>query len=675
VSVIDKVLRPESASVRQQGTSAVRERREWSLALRRLYVAGLVALALQLTALAIWSQFEASRLGLSVDYSLYAQGWYLLAHGVFNPYTSVMQRYLWQDHSAFLFWLLSPLWYVWPHPATLLWLQDLAIVAAETVGWRWMCEHLDQREDRLGRRSVVVISLFGLVTYLSNPWIVWSLSNDFHFEIIGVLFLVLAARDFYASRTRAWLWVALALGTSNLAATFLVGLALGLVVASRHRWREAGALLGVGLGWSIFTDVIGGARGSAFTGYAYLLSRHTSESHVSVATIALAALEHPLTALAQVTHHGWAIWADVSSSGLIGVLSPWAIGVPLISMTESALNASPLYIAPNLGFQNIPGFIFLPVGSVFVLAALTSAARRSRRPRGARRSVAALTAVLVVLSVGWALVWFPKTAQQWITVPASAATQLRAVETSIPASSEVIVSQGVIGEFAQRSYVYPVYGYPTFPVQSSDVWFVITPGVGIEPQGANDAMRTVRAAASLVGATLVSHRDRVWVVHWPDAPLGVVSLASSATVPAAIALGPAGRSVTSGLPSSWHVSTTGQAGYVVDHDYFAAPSPGRYVASVSARSRGPLEVEAWDVTTNALLGRLQTVETGGLATTRLTVTIARVPGEHLFAGVIPWYSPPPLFSGGDQIEVRVFAPSNVRASVYNVAFSLVPPVR
>lgn len=77
--------------------------------------------------------------------------------------------------------------------------------------------------------------------------------------------------------------------------------------------------------------------------------------------------------------------------------------------------------------------------------------------------------------------------------------QLQRVMGEIPPSAEVIASQGVIGRFAGRRYVYPVLSAnQVFPIRATTVIFVLAPDEGIE-----------LAPPASTGAAAVMVRDRL----------------------------------------------------------------------------------------------------------------------------------------------------------------------
>ena len=99
-------------------------------------------------------------------------------------------------------------------------------------------------------------------------------------------------------------------------------------------------------------------------------------------------------------------------------------------------------------------------------------------------------------------------ASQWLRVPAGAAATLSRIEPLIPGSAEVIVSQGVVGRFADRTDVRILLGPGYQPVSRKDVWFVVLPTYGVETQSTGSAMATVAELAGPLHATDGHPRQR-----------------------------------------------------------------------------------------------------------------------------------------------------------------------
>ncbi|MEP7023862.1 MAG: hypothetical protein ABJB47_08645 [Actinomycetota bacterium] len=238
-------------------------------------------------------------------------------------------------------------------------------------------------------------------------------------------------------------------------------------------------------------------------------------------------------------------------------------------------------------FQSLPVYVLLPVGTVAALAWLG---------RRHRRAALLLAAALAAQAIGWAVVWGPRTAGQWVRVPSATAATLASVQTRIPASAEVIASQGVVGRFSGRTAVHELVGPGTTPIDRAEVWFVVTPSAGTELQSTASAMALIGQLAGPVGATLVVHRNGVWAFRWhPPAGLRTVRIPDgSGWLPGWTAPG-TGHAVVTGPVASWHAAAGPGPGYAAYGLAWQEP-PGRYRATVRLAAAHPVSVEVWNAT-------------------------------------------------------------------------------
>jgi hypothetical protein len=245
------------------------------------------------------------------------------------------------------------------------------------------------------------------------------------------------------------------------------------------------------------------------------------------------------------------------------------------------------------------------------------------------------------------------------------------VAAQIPASAEVIASQGVLGRFAERALPYPIYGgEQTIPVQA-DTWFVITPTSGIQRASAAVSMALIGELAGPLHAMPIAHANGVWAFRL-NPPPGVTSVTipgGSPPLPAWAGAGAASRPVLDGAVSDWHMAATGAKGYVADGLEWLE-SPGQYRAEVTlsagaSASGAPVNVEVWDNNTSTLLARRSIPSTDGIQEIALPVSAPAAPNQTSFGGWGPFRasftSPPP----GQRIEVRVWSPGGVAVNIYS----------
>jgi uncharacterized membrane protein len=627
--------------------------------LRRVRRIGYVVLGVQLACFLAWSTILYSRFALTFDFAVDNQAWFMIAHGHLDPSSSVQGFPTWQDHSEFLLWPLALLYWVWPHGVTLLWLQDLCVVGAEAVAFTWLCERAGRRQP--GQDSAWLAGA-GLVLLVVNPWTWWAVSFDFHIEVVAILFAALLARDLANGRRRAWVWVAPLLACGDVAATYLAGIGLGGLLAGRSRRVTAANMACLGVLAILVITLVNGNRGSGLQAYSYLTGARSHASSFSLGALVAGIVTHPLLVLRTLWAKRVDILANLAPAGLLGLGDLLVLPLVLVVMI-----ANTLYIGLGITgpiFQYVPVYMLLPVGTVAVLG------RLMRRHRTAALVLAGL---LVAQAVGWAAVWVPRAPGQWLRVSPAAAATLASIEARIPASAEVIASQGVVGRFAGRADVRALFGPATKAVRGV-TWFVITPSAGIELESTASAMALIGELAGPLRATLITNANGVWVFRWKPPPgvHRVIVPGDSAPLPAwaaPLAPGTAGRPVMTGPPGTWRVTAAGGRGYVVD-ELTWQELPGRYQAHVALSATGPVSVEVWDESGHLLLARRRVRGTPGVESVILPVHATTAYPVRPYSGWGPFradFSPP---RPGDRLEIRVWSPGGELVNVYGA--ELVP---
>ena len=509
---------------------------------------GYAVLAVQLGCICAWSAVLYHRYALTFDFAVYHQPWYLIAHGDLDPYSSVSKLPFWRNDAEFALWPLAALYWVWPHDVVLLWAQDVGVVAAEALAFGWLCDLAGRWRSR-PRRGACWPAL-GLILLAANPWIWWAVSFDYHEECLAIPFAVLLARDLATGRRRMWLWLVPILAAGAPAATYVVGVGLGGVVAGRRRARLAGALLaGSGIAYSALIVVLHADAGAPLARHYGYLVAGAAGSQLTAGGLVKGLARHPLSLVRALWAKRVDVLANLVPAGLLGLGYLRLLPLMLVVLLANTLSSGARFAEPL--FQTLPVYVLLPVGSVAVLAWL--AARH-------RRTALVLAGLLVVQALGWAAVWGPRTPLQWLRVSRPAAATLAAVQARIPAAAEVIASQGVVGRFSGRAQVHELAHTGSTPITSPDVWFVITPSAGVELEPVASALALIGKLAGPLHATLVAHGHGVWAFRWRPPP-GVRTLRipdGSAGLPAWAAPG-AARAVLAGPPSSWHAASSGAA--------------------------------------------------------------------------------------------------------------------
>jgi hypothetical protein len=622
-------------------------------ALARIRRIGYVVLGLQLAGFLVWSTIMYSRFALTADAVLDPQAWFLIAHGHLDPADYGLPA-AWRDHSEFMLWPLALLYWVWPHTVTLLWVQDLCLVGAEVVAFVWLCE-IAQRHER----EAAWLAGAGLVLLAANPWLWWTVSWDFHMQVVAVLFVTLLARDLLNGRRRAWIWVLPLVACGDVATTYIAGVGVGAALVSRRRRRAGLTLTCIAVVVVVIITLAGGNHGSSIqAAYGYLAGGRAGSSPPSLAALVAGSVRHPLTALQALWAKHADLWANLAPSGVIGLGFPLLLPLILVVTLANQLHPGLNFSEPI--FQSVPVYVLLPVGTVAVLGWIAR-----RHPRMALL----LAGAVAVQTLGWAAVWGPATPGEWLRVPSAASATLARISARIPASAEVIASQGVVGGFATRT---AVYSTGTHPVRGA-TWFIITPTAGIETGTTASAMALIGELAGALHATLVTHANGVWAFRWrpPPGVHGITAPGESSPLPAwaaPITPGEAGRPVLSGRAETWHMTATGEKGYVANGLAWQEP-PGRYTAAVRLSATGPVNVEVWDDTGQKLLTRHRIPATAGIQSVTLPVDATTHYQGHNYSGWGPFQAEFARPLPGERLEVRVWSPGGERVDVYGATLA------
>ncbi len=611
---------------------------------RRVRWAGYVLLGLQLVGYLVWSVILYAHFSVTWDFAGYYQAWYLIAHGNLDPLSTMLDIPYWKSDAEFIPYVLAPLYWIFRTGIVLQWAQDLSIAGAELVAFAWLC---DLARRHCAEREAAWFAGLGLLLFLANPWLWSAVSFDVHEESLTLFFAVFLAWDLSRGKRRAWVWVVPVMLGGAPATTYVLGIGLGGILASRRTRRTGAALAATAIAYFLFLALVHGSRTSAGATHTYLAD----------------ADGHPFKVLEILWAGRTDVLANLAPGGLLGVgvplILPLALGVIVPDTLLGHVFAEPL-------FQNVPLYVFVPVGTV---AALTWLLRRHRQAAFVLAGIAAAQAI------GWAAVWGPQIPVQWLRVSSSEAATLESVQARIPASAEVVASQGVLGRFSGRRYAYPFSGEGRKIPLQPDTWFVITPTSGIELDTTAYSMGVIGELAGPLDARLVTHANGVWAFQLTPPP-GMTTFTTpdgSSPLPAWAGAGVASRPVLDGAVSDWHMAATGAEGYVANGIEWLE-NPGRYRAAVtlsasSSASGAPVNVEVWDNNTSTLLARQTIPETDGIQQIVLPVTVPAAPNETVYGGWGPFRADFDSPRPGQHIEVRVWSPGRAAVNVYSAELS------
>lgn len=613
--------------------------------LQRVRRFGLAAFAVQLVVMLAWSGVEASHAVQAGDFVGFFHAFNAIAHGDLNP------TGWWQSEGVFIQWPLAILGLIWPHPITLLVVQDLAIVGAELVAFLWIC-------DLVAARDVPVrfFCLVGLALLVLNPWVYWTASWDYHSESLGTLFAILAARDLFRARRIAWLWCLLTALSGMITVTYLVGIGISLVLF-QHRRRLAGlAVAAAGAIW--FEALVAlGAGGGIGNG-----SRVNTPGAGSAVGLGLSS--RLSIAVHAATTHWLDLISNVAPSGFLGAFTAPAFGITGVTLGENFSQGNPNPLIPS--FQSLPLYVFVPVGTVVALMWL----RRRVKPA----AVYVLGSLLVANVVGWSAVWLPKVIPAWLNVSTTQAAALRHLSALIPQKDGVVVSEGVAGAFATHRIdkMFTITDRP-LPVSAPYTWFIVVPYAGIEPATIGQSAQLIATLAHDPAAKLEYANHEIWAFRvrvprrTPTPPAIVVDTARTRF--SAALFRTAGTADRRGNVGSWYVSGSNRAdGPILWGDRFLR-TVGKYRATVTIQGSGPARVEVWNDTTGRLLAS-RDAQISGTARIGLRAAITRsdpirsavaAGGTALFK-----IDPVPAYPG-NYLEVLVYSTSPAKLKVRTVS--------
>ena len=155
-------------------------------------------LVAQWLGLMVFSTIQFNRFALTHDFAFYWQAVWLIAHGHWNPYSTVTNYPFLDNHFELIMYLLAPLVAVAPTALSLLFIQNLSLVGAELIAWQWIQSYV----MRIHHRWSAWIRLTSLALLILNPWTYWAAAFDFHIESLIVSAITLGAYALWRNRRR-----------------------------------------------------------------------------------------------------------------------------------------------------------------------------------------------------------------------------------------------------------------------------------------------------------------------------------------------------------------------------------------------------------------------------------------------------------------------------------------
>jgi len=472
-----------------------------------------------LVGLGVFSTLLYQRFVLSADFATYNQAWTLIGQGHLDPLDTLRGFPFVRSQLELIMWPLALVHLVVHDSIVLLWIQDGAVAATGLVTYLWVLEYLEQQQVRPSSAIVIAAAVLLVMVVDAGAWL--TVGFDFHMEPIATCFLLLGARELWRGRHgRAFVFVAVVLLCGGFAAVMVIGLGVSALLAGAATRRAGLLLVAAGLAWIGMIFLLHASEGSELPHYAYLAGRTTLPAG-GVVLIVKGIVSHPGRALHTIATRLPNIWKHLRGVGIVGVVSAWGFGVPVVVMAVTALDSHSNF--SSSAFQNFAVLPFVLLGTVMVLVWAAEHLRWGR--------AAALVVGLLVLAeaVAYGCQQDPVTVRQTLSViPAGAVAALNNTLAKTPSDAEVVATLPINGRFSGRKYCYRVVPQLDLPVHARTVVFVFSTHhlELISPAGLQRAITYVRDD---LHARVLADADGVWTFLWhPPAAMSTVNVPTTA---------------------------------------------------------------------------------------------------------------------------------------------------
>lgn len=487
----------------------------------------------QLAALLALSGLQWQRDALTYDFSIFGQAGWLIAHGHLDPHSSLIGMSFIRNDAELIFWPLALLAAPFGgSPFLLLVLEDAALAATSTIALLWAAEVLEAHAHRLGSKRQL-LWLLTIAAVALDPWCYATAMFPFHLEAFAGLFTVLAGRQLWHGARwpfLAWCAALACTGTAGLIETIGFGAAALLVVRRRVVYGVCLVVGGLLLLELLMHLGLVAQNGSGVGAFGYLAP---GRRHPGLSSIMSGLFTH-IPAVARLAVRRLPIlFAFLIPLGLVGVVHRVVIA-PVLAVFLPPLFAGPsVFFRAVAAFQVWPVLLLVLVGTVEVLARVAGRVPMSdlRSGTASASSIGSTRLWLACLAAWLTGVAFPAATTLasvpgwWVPVTPAAAGTLQRVARHLSGAAEVIVSQGVIGRFAARRWIYAINSpSERIPIHSRDVVFVFTnQGILNFPPAVTTAMAS--QVRRLRGATTIARSNGVVAIRWrPPRSISSVAL-------------------------------------------------------------------------------------------------------------------------------------------------------
>jgi uncharacterized membrane protein len=294
------------------------------------------------------------------DMGIFDQGIWLLSH-FHAPFVTVMGRDLFGDHTSFILLLAVPLYWVWPHPQTLLVLQAVLLAAAAVPVYLLA----------LRRTASVWIATALAGAYLLNPALQNGNLEQFHPECFLALTVAVAIYAAIESKP-VLLAVAVALSLLVKEDTALLIIPLGVWVYFRRDRRWGFRIIVAAVAWMVFayTVVIESLLGT-MTFYANRIP------FGGLGGVVVTVVAHPLRFWRYFRSQGrlFYLWQMGIPFGMVFLIAPEVAAIGILTVGENVLSNFG-YMHEILYHYSLPLVPVLALGTVFAVSRLATPGRR-----------------------------------------------------------------------------------------------------------------------------------------------------------------------------------------------------------------------------------------------------------------------------------------------------------
>ena len=277
------------------------------------------------------------------------------------PFSTVMGRDFFGDHTSFVFLLLVPLFWVYPHASALLVAQSILLAAAAIPIYLYARHRL---------QSTVLATLLA-ATYLLNPALQNGNLEQLHVECFTVLLLAVAL--YAALEDKGWL-LAISIGLLLLCKedTALVVVPLGVWVAWRRNRKWGIEILIAAVAWSLFASEV------VIRSLVGVANVHTGRIPFGGIGGALQTiLRRPGTFWDYLRSDGrpFYLWQMLFSAGLVLLAAPEIAAIGLLVLAVNVLSSFS-YEHQILFHYSMPLVPVLTMGTVFAIGRLRTTKSR-----------------------------------------------------------------------------------------------------------------------------------------------------------------------------------------------------------------------------------------------------------------------------------------------------------